>query len=72
MVGSIAFERGRLKRVGAFEAPAPGGSGAIIGWIKGKKAEGLGYDEYPGCPYDFDWEGKLSNSRESQGRTLIT
>jgi len=38
---------------------------------QGKKAEGLGYDEYPGCPYDFDWEAKLSNGREHTARARL-
>jgi hypothetical protein len=56
-VGKIAFGRGR-KKVGSFDAEFPGDRGILIGYVKGKKAEGFAGDEYPGCPYDFDWEAE--------------
>ncbi|MGH2994318.1 MAG: hypothetical protein ACRDL1_12400 [Solirubrobacterales bacterium] len=56
-VGRIAFGSGR-KKVGAFEADAAGGRATIFGYLKGKKAEGFVHDDYPGCPYDFDWEAE--------------
>lgn len=56
-VGAIAFGKGR-KRVGYFEVDAPGDSGFVLGWLKGRRAEGVAEHDYPGCPYDFDWEAK--------------
>jgi hypothetical protein len=54
-IGKIAFGEGH-KRVGGFDIELPGDRGVLFGYVKGKKAEGFATDEYPGCPYDFDWE----------------
>jgi len=48
------------KRMGTFRANGPDGESFVLGWIKGRKAKGYVYDAYPGCPYDFLWEAKLS------------
>jgi hypothetical protein len=51
-VGSIAFEQGKHKRVGKFEAEHP--FGEVDGYIKGKKAEGFGIALEP-CERSFEW-----------------